>query len=87
MSKFAPRPEASEVLFDSIIAPGGSWSGLVRRGRFLTITDLQGKQGVDFLCYSSENPEERYHAANTIKKACTLKLTAGQFFTPTLPSL
>jgi len=76
MSKFASRP-GGEILLDSIIAPGGSWSGVVRRGQIFTITDLQGKQGVDFLCYSSENSEERYHAANTIKKACTLKLTIG----------
>jgi urea carboxylase-associated protein 1 len=62
---------------DDTIVPGGSWSGVVRKGRVLTITDLEGKQGVDFLCYSSENREERYHAANTIKKACTLKLTKG----------
>lgn len=77
MSNFAPPSTASQILFDSILAPGSSWSGMVRRGQVLTITDLKGKQGVDFLCYSSENPEERYHAANTIKKACTLKLTTG----------
>jgi urea carboxylase-associated protein 1 len=77
MSKFSAGSNVSEILFDSIIAPGSSWSGTVRRGQVLTITDMQGKQGVDFLCYSSENPEERYHAANTIKKACTLKLTTG----------
>jgi uncharacterized protein len=59
------------------IGAGGSWSGIVRRGQTLTITDLEGMQGVDFLCYSQENPEERYHAANTIKKASTLRLTKG----------
>jgi uncharacterized protein len=77
MSNFAPPSTASQILFDSIIAPGGSWSGMVRRCHVLTITDLKGKQGVDFLCYASQNPEERYHAANTIKKARTLKLTTG----------
>ena len=49
----------------------------MRRGNVLTITDLEGKQGVDFLCYSQENAEERYHAANTLKKAGTLRLTTG----------
>ncbi len=62
---------------DETIAPGGSWSGIVRRGHILTITDLEGKQGVDFLCYAEENPEERYHAANTLKKAGTFRLTTG----------
>ncbi|CAN5405287.1 urea carboxylase-associated family protein [soil metagenome] len=67
----------AEASSSEIIGPGGSWSGIVRRGAILTITDLEGRQGVDFLCYSRENPEERYHAANTIKKAATLRLTSG----------
>ena len=62
---------------DGIVAPGGSWSSVVARGQVLTITDLEGKQGVDFLCYAGDNAEERYHAANTIKTAGTLRLTAG----------
>jgi urea carboxylase-associated protein 1 len=49
----------------------------VRQGNILTITDVEGQQGVDFLCYAADNPEERYHAANTIKKAATLRLTRG----------
>jgi urea carboxylase-associated protein 1 len=68
---------SSKIVLDEILGSGGSWSGAVSRGQVLTITDLEGKQGVDFLCYSKENPEERYHAANTIKKACTLCLTQG----------
>jgi uncharacterized protein len=71
------RPQPSQAASELLIAPGGSWSGIVRRGQVLTITDLEGQQGVDFLCYAADNHEERYHAANTIKKACTLRLTAG----------
>ena len=59
------------------IDPGGSWSGIVKRGEVLKIVDIEGQQGVDFLCYSAENPEERYHAANTLKRAATLRLTKG----------
>jgi len=59
------------------IAPGGSWSGIVSRGGVLKITDVEGQQGVDFLCYSAAHPEERYHAANTLKRAATLRLTRG----------
>jgi uncharacterized protein len=62
---------------DEIIEAGKSWSGFVRSGEVVTITDLQGRQGVDFLCYCAESPEERYHAANTIRKARTLRLTTG----------
>jgi urea carboxylase-associated protein 1 len=59
------------------IAPGGSWSGIVSRGEVLKIIDVEGQQGVDFLCYSAANPDERYHAANTLKRAATLRLTTG----------
>ena len=59
------------------ISAGGSWSGTVKRGEVLKITDVEGQQGVDFLCYSEANPEERYHAANTLKRAATLRLTTG----------
>ncbi len=60
-----------------IIGPGGHWSGVVPRREALTIVDLKGGQGVDFLCYNADQPEERYHAPNTLKAALTLKLTTG----------
>jgi urea carboxylase-associated protein 1 len=60
-----------------VLPAGSSWSGKIRSGQAITITDLEGRQGVDFLCYASENPEERYHAANTLKKSGTLRLTKG----------
>ncbi len=50
---------------------------MVKRGEVLRITDLEGGQGVDFLCYNARRPEERYHAPNTIKAARDLRLTAG----------
>jgi urea carboxylase-associated protein 1 len=62
---------------ETTIPAGGSWSGTLKRGQVITIVDLEGRQGVDFLCYASDNPDERYHAANTLKKANTLKLTTG----------
>ena len=62
---------------DQIIPAGGSWSGVVPRGHFLTIIDLEGQQGVDFLCYNADQPAERYHAPNTLKAIQTLKLTSG----------
>jgi urea carboxylase-associated protein 1 len=66
-----------EVIAEQIIPAGKPWSAVVRQGQRLRIIDLEGDQGVDFLCYSSANPEERYHAANTLKKSRTLRLTAG----------
>jgi uncharacterized protein len=62
---------------DEIIPAGKPWSGIVEQGQYLSIVDLEGQQGVDFLCYNADNPEERYHAPNTLKAIETLKLTAG----------
>jgi urea carboxylase-associated protein 1 len=74
------RPGTSQpgaTLRSDVIPPGAPWSAIIRRGQVLRIVDTEGRQGVDFLCYSAANPEERYHAANTIKRAGTLRLTSG----------
>ena len=47
------------------------------RARCLRITDLEGQQAVDFLCYNAADPQERYHAPNTLKAAGTIFLTTG----------
>lgn len=65
------------IVRDDKVAPGQSWNGIVKKGQVLRVVDLEGHQGVDFLCYNAENPEERYHAPNTLKKSLTLKLTKG----------
>ena len=65
------------IVAEQIVPAGKSLSAIVRRGHRLRIVDTEGNQGVDFLCYSAANPEERYHAANTLKKSRTLLLTTG----------
>jgi urea carboxylase-associated protein 1 len=65
------------VVRDDVVRPGDGWAEVVRRGQRLRLIDTAGKQGVDFLCYAAANPEERYHAANTMKKARTILLTTG----------
>lgn len=59
------------------IEPGGHWGGRLAAGELLEIVDLEGQQGVDFLCYSAADPEERYHAPNTIKRAGRIALEKG----------
>ena len=68
---------SQNAVLDEIIPAGKPWSGIVEQGQYLSIIDLEGQQGVDFLCYNADNPEERYHAPNTLKAIETLKLTAG----------
>ncbi len=65
------------VLSDDTVQPGDPWSGVVAAGVVLRIVDVAGRQGVDFLCYNAENPEERYNAPNTVKAAGTITLETG----------
>ena len=65
------------VIQDEIVGPGAPWSARLGRGQVLRIVDLEGEQGVDFLCYDAADPRERYYAPNTIKKSGTLRLTEG----------
>ena len=65
------------VVDDRILAAGAAWAGIIACGQRLRITDLEGRQGVDFLCYNAADPDERYHAPNTIKAAHTLGLGKG----------
>ena len=62
---------------NTIVPAGAPWSGIVRQGQVLRITDLEGQQAVDFLCYNAADPQERYHAPNTLKAAGTIFLTTG----------
>ena len=72
-----PRSLDDAVAETEIIPACGHWSRLIARGQTLRITDLKGSQAVDFLCYNATDPEERYHAPNTIKKAGHILLTVG----------
>ncbi len=70
-------PDGATVLEDTTVEPGMPWSGTIGCGEFLTLIDLEGRQAVDFLCYSSEDPAERYHAPNTIKIPGKIYLCTG----------
>jgi urea carboxylase-associated protein 1 len=65
------------MAFEQIVPAGQPWSSIVKQGQRLRIIDIEGEQGVDFLCYAAANPGERYHAANTLKKSGTLRLSTG----------
>ncbi len=71
------KSRSGDTILSELIPPGAPWSTILRAGQVLRIVDIEGQQGVDFLCYSSANPEERYHAANTLKRAGTLRITTG----------
>ncbi len=65
------------LLYDEIVPAGQSWDAVFENGQSLRIIDLHGRQGVDFLCYCAERPQERYHAPNTIKAARNIRIAKG----------
>ena len=56
-----------QTILDEIIPARKPWGGRIRAGEVLSITDLEGQQAVDFLCYDADNPRDRYCATNTLK--------------------
>jgi urea carboxylase-associated protein 1 len=54
-------------LLDEVVPARQPWGGRIAKGQVLRITDLEGQQAVDFLCYDADNPNERYSATNTLK--------------------
>src|SRR3569832_1735460 len=58
--------------------PGGChWSGIIRRGNALRLTDLSGCANVSALFYNAEEKLERYNMPDTLKAQHTAHLTTG----------
>src|SRR5258705_10762960 len=74
---FAPPQERGPTIYDHILPARAPWSGIVRRGQTLRITDLEGNQAVDCILYSAADPTERYSAAETIVAQANIFLTTG----------
>lgn len=53
------------------------WSGIVKRGRILRLTDLDGGANVPTLLFNKDQYLERYNMADTLKGQHTFKLTQG----------
>jgi urea carboxylase-associated protein 2 len=56
---------------------GAHWSGVLRRGTTLRLTDLQGGANVSTLFYNLEDTSERYNMPDTLKAQHIAYLTAG----------
>ena len=64
-SRYVPGDAA--VIEDTVVEARLPWSALMGRGEHLVLVDLEGQQAIDFLCYNAHDPQERYHAPNTVK--------------------
>ena len=66
-----------DVLWEEVIPGGNHWSGLIRRGTALRITDLSGGANCAALFYNAHEKLERYNMPDTLKAQHTAFLTTG----------
>lgn len=64
-------------IWNTIIRPGGKWSGLISRGRLLRFTALEAGANVSLLLYQARDLTERYNMPDTLKAQYTAHLTRG----------
>ncbi|MGX8883418.1 urea amidolyase associated protein UAAP1 [Methylovorus sp. SPW-M1] len=69
--------EPAAVLWEETIPGGNHWSGLIRRGTALRITDLEGGANLAALFYNPEDKLERYNMPDSLKAQHTAYLTTG----------
>lgn len=64
-------------LWEESIPGGCHWSGILRRGLTLRLTDTSGGANAAVLFYNQEEKLERYNMADTLKAQHTFRLTKG----------
>ncbi len=65
------------VLWEDTLAGGAHWSGVLRRGTTLRLTDLEGRANVSALFFNQDQKTERYNMPDTLKAQHTAHLTRG----------
>jgi urea carboxylase-associated protein 2 len=65
------------VLWDEHLPGGMHWSGMIRRGNTLRLTDIDGRANVSALFFNQEEKTERYNMPDTLKAQHTAHLTRG----------
>ena len=70
--------DPSLVLWEERVPGGAHWSGVLRRGNTLRVTDIEGRANVSMLFYNYEDKLERYNMADTLKGQHTAFLSAGK---------
>ncbi len=70
-------PDGAAIVADTV-PPGAYWSGVVRRGQRLRITDVDGAGAASLLAYNAGEPSERYNAPDTTKIQNTIFVTTGR---------
>lgn len=69
--------EANAMLYREVLRGGQMWSGVIRRGEVLRLTDLEGGATPAGLFYNARQPLERYNMPDTLKAQHIARLTRG----------
>jgi urea carboxylase-associated protein 2 len=70
-------PQAATVLHTAEVPGGWTWSGVLRRGTALRVTDVAGGGNVALTALRASDTSERYAMGDTLKQQFTSRLTAG----------
>lgn len=68
---------ADRLLWQETVPGGAHWSGVMRRGSTLRLTDMEGGANVALLMFNQDEKLERYNMADTLKAQHTARLTRG----------
>ena len=71
------------VLWHETLPGGGHWSGVLRRGTTLRLTDVDGRANVAALLFNHDEKTERYNMPDTLKAQHTAHPPAATRCTPT----
>lgn len=69
--------QIDKILWEEQVPGGNHWSGILRRGTALRLTDLEGGANVSALFFNQEEKLERYNMPDTLKAQHTAYLTTG----------
>ena len=56
-----------QIIHEEIVPAKQPWSRVIAGQDVLKITDLEGQQAVDFLCYDANDLSDRFSTMNTVK--------------------
>ena len=58
---------SEKILYETVVEGGWNFSCIVRRGRGIRLTDLEGGANISALFYNADNFTERYNMGDTLK--------------------
>jgi hypothetical protein len=62
-----PTIPPERLIYETTLSGAGMWSKVIRRGRVLRLTDLEGGTNVGMLLYNADEKSERYNMPDTLK--------------------